>query len=102
MSVLIFRRTMPDAPRPVHAGIVSPVIFIVAMSVLTLVNMIYNPYDILVGIIILLSGLPVYWIFVLRRPASLDQFSRSVLVHLQKLLLVIPPVLLSDDEKQAD
>lgn len=100
--MLVFRRTMPDAPRPVHAGIVSPVIFIVAMSVLTLINMVYNPYDILVGMIILLSGLPVYWLFVLHRSASLDRFSRSVLVHLQKLLLVIPPVLLSDNEKQTD
>ena len=102
MSVLVFRRTMPDAPRPVHAGIVAPVVFIVAMTVLTLVNMIYNPFDILVGIVILLSGLPVYWLFVLHRPASLEQFSRSVLVYLQKLLLVIPPVLPSDNEKQAD
>ncbi len=56
---------MRDAPRPFHAGIVAPIVFIVAMVFLTLVNIIYNPFDILVGMLILLSGLPVYWIFVL-------------------------------------
>lgn len=96
-SVLVFRRTMPDTPRPFNAGTVAPVVFIVAMGVLTLVNVIFNPFDILVGILILLSGLPVYWIFVLNRPASVDKFSRLITIYLQKALLVVP-----DDTKQHD
>lgn len=97
ISVLIFRRTMPDAPRPFNAGVVAPIVFIVAMSVLTLVNIIFNPFDILVGILILLSGLPVYWLFVLKRPQSVDKFSRSLTVYLQKLFLVVP-----DENKEHD
>ncbi len=97
ISVLIFRRTMPDTPRPFNAGLISPIVFIIAMSVLTLVNIIYNPFDILVGMLILLSGLPVYWLFVLKRPISVDKFSRSITIYLQKLFLVVP-----DDNKQHD
>ena len=104
-SVLIFRRTMPNVPRPVHAGKFAPILFIVSMSILTLINMIYNPRDILVGILILLSGLPVYWIFVLHRPSSIEQLSHSIVVYLQKFLLVIPsPILpsISNDEKETN
>lgn len=97
ISVLIFRRTMPDAPRPFNAGLVAPIVFIVAISALTLINIIFNPIDILVGVLILLSGLPIYWIFVLNRPASVDQFSRSITIYLQKLFLVAP-----DSSKQHD
>jgi hypothetical protein len=88
---------MRDAPRPFHAGIVAPIVFIVAMVFLTLVNIIYNPFDILVGMLILLSGLPVYWIFVLKRPKSVDKFSQSITIYLQKLLLIVP-----DNTKQDD
>lgn len=90
ISVLIFRRTMPDAPRPFNAGLIAPIVFIIPMTILTLINIIYNPIDILVGILILLSGLPVYWIFVLNRPTSLDKFSQSITISLQKLFLVVP------------
>lgn len=96
-SVLIFRRTMPDTPRPFNAGVAAPIIFVVSMGILTLVNIIFNPFDILVGILILLSGLPIYWFFVLNRPASVDKFSRSITIYLQKLFLVVP-----DEEKPHD
>jgi hypothetical protein len=88
---------MPDTPRPFNAGIVAPVVFIIAMSVLTLINIIFNPIDILVGILILLSGLPVYWIFVLNRTETIDKLSRLTTVYLQKIFLVIP-----DNNKQHD
>ncbi|CAF3871146.1 unnamed protein product, partial [Adineta steineri] len=90
ISLLIFRRTMPDTPRPFHAGLIAPIVFITAMSVLTLANIIYNTLDIIVGLFILLSGLPVYWVFVLKRSPSIDKFSRSISIYLQKLLLIIP------------
>jgi hypothetical protein len=88
---------MPDTPRPFNAGLVAPIVFIIAMSVLTLVNIIYNPFDILVGIIILLSGLPIYFMFVRCRSAHIDNFSRSITIYLQKLFLVVP-----DNNKQHD
>lgn len=90
VSVLIFRRTMPNVARPFNAGVVAPVIFIVAIGFLTLVNMIFNPIDILVGMLILISGLPIYWLFVLKRPKSVDKLSESVSIYLQKLFLVVP------------
>jgi Na+/proline symporter len=95
--MLIFRRTMRDVPRPFHAGTIAPIIFISSMSLLTLVNIIYNPFDILVGMIILLSGLPVYWIFVAYRCREIDKFSQSISIYLQKLLLIVP-----DNDKQHD
>lgn len=95
--MLIFRRTMPNIPRPFHAGIVAPIIFIIGMGLLTLINIIFNPIDILVGILILLSGLPVYWIFVIYRSPEIDKFSHSISIYLQKLLLIVP-----DNNKEHD
>jgi hypothetical protein len=88
---------MPDVPRPFNAGLVAPIVFIIAMSVLTLINIIYNPFDILVGMLILLSGLPIYWIFVVNRSTSVDKFSQTITIYLQKLFLVVP-----DTNKQHD
>jgi hypothetical protein len=47
--------------------------------------------------IILLSGLPVYWIFVAYRCQEIDKFSQSISIYLQKLLLIVP-----DNDKQHD
>ena len=97
ISVLIFRRTMPNVPRPFNAGLVAPMVFIVVMSALTLVNIIFNPIDILVGVLILLSGLPIYWIFVLNRPTLINQFSRFIMKYLQQLLLIGPDTIKQND-----
>jgi len=96
-SVLVFRRTMPDVPRPFNAGVVAPIVYTVAMGFLTLINMLFNPADILVGILILLSGLPVYWFFVLKPPKSLQKISQWTTIYLQKLFLVVP-----DENKDHD
>jgi L-type amino acid transporter 8 len=97
ISMLIFRHTMRNVPRPFHAGTIAPIIFIIGMSLLTLVNIIFNPIDILVGMLILLSGLPVYWIFVVYRSPEIDKFSQMISIYLQKLLLIVP-----DNNKEHD
>ncbi|CAF1037474.1 unnamed protein product [Didymodactylos carnosus] len=94
VSVLVFRRTKPkkEFPRPVDAGVIAPVIFIIAMTLLTIVNIIYNPIEIIVGIAILLSGLPVYWFFVTwkGKPKQIASLDNKITRTLQKLLCIVP------------
>lgn len=62
-GVLILRRRNPDAPRPYrtwgYPG--TTIVFIVFAMSLVVVSIVENPRDSLVGLAMILSGLPAYW-----------------------------------------
>lgn len=62
-SLFIFRRTMPDAPRPYRAlGYpVVPAIFLAVTAALLFDTFFAAPREALRGIAVLLAGLPFYW-----------------------------------------
>jgi basic amino acid/polyamine antiporter, APA family len=62
-SVFVFRRTMPDAPRPYRAlGYpVIPVIFVLVTVALLFTTFFAAPRQALLGVGVLLAGLPFYW-----------------------------------------
>ena len=62
-SLFIFRRTMPDAPRPYRAlGYpVVPAIFLAVTTALLLNTFIAAPREALRGVAMLIAGLPFYW-----------------------------------------
>ncbi|MEX2115887.1 MAG: amino acid permease [Bacteroidota bacterium] len=62
-GVLILRRRNPDTPRPYRTWgyPVTPVVFIVFAMTLVIVSLMENPRDSLVGLAMILSGLPAYW-----------------------------------------
>ena len=64
-SVFVFRRTMPDTPRPYRAlGYpVVPVIFVVVTVGLLINTFVAQPKPALLGVGFLLAGLPIYWYF---------------------------------------
>lgn len=64
LALFYFRKTMPDAPRAVKAPIVFPIIFFIGCVLLVLVPVLGNPKDTAIGILIMLSGVPVYLIFI--------------------------------------
>jgi APA family basic amino acid/polyamine antiporter len=65
LGLFILRRTRPDAPRPYRAvGYpVVPALYIVAASVIALVLLFYRTQTSLPGLAIVLSGVPVYFIW---------------------------------------
>ncbi len=62
-SLFIFRRTMPDAPRPYRAlGYpVVPAIFLAVTAALLFVTFFAAPREALRGMAVLVAGLPFYW-----------------------------------------
>jgi APA family basic amino acid/polyamine antiporter len=62
-SLFVFRRTMPDAPRPYRAlGYpVVPAIFLVVTAALLINTFIAAPREALRGMAVLIAGLPLYW-----------------------------------------
>ena len=62
-SLFVFRKTMPDAPRPYRAlGYpVVPVIFVLVTSALLINTFIAAPREALRGVAMLIAGLPLYW-----------------------------------------
>jgi APA family basic amino acid/polyamine antiporter len=62
-SLFIFRKTMPDAPRPyrAHGYPVVPMIFLLATAALLVNTFVAAPREALQGVAVLAAGLPFYW-----------------------------------------
>jgi APA family basic amino acid/polyamine antiporter len=62
-SLFVFRRTMPDAPRPYRAfGYpVIPLLFLCATAALLFNTFVAAPGEALRGVVLLAAGLPFYW-----------------------------------------
>src|ERR1700688_2295191 len=62
-SLFVFRKTMPDAPRPYRAlGYpVVPMIFLFVTAALLINTFVASPREAFQGIILLAAGLPFYW-----------------------------------------
>ncbi|VDP48823.1 unnamed protein product [Heligmosomoides polygyrus] len=58
------RRTMPNAPRPIKVNLVFPIIFFTGCCALVIVPIIGAPKDTAIGLFIMLTGVPIYLVFV--------------------------------------
>jgi APA family basic amino acid/polyamine antiporter len=76
-SLFVFRRTLPDAPRPYRAfGYpVVPALFLLVTAALLVNTFIAAPREALQGVAVLLVGLPFYWWWT--RPAGRSNTSTS-------------------------
>lgn len=92
VALLYFRRTMPDAHRPIKVGLVWPIIYITISLVLVLIPLYTNPVETGFGCLIIATGIPVYLICVKwqTKPKSFEQFIEKMNTGIQKLLLVVP------------
>ena len=76
LGVFILRRTMPDAPRPykVWGYPVVPAIVVVFSAALFFNTIYARPREASIGMILMLSGVPIYWVLMKRkRKAELNQ-----------------------------
>jgi APA family basic amino acid/polyamine antiporter len=64
-GIFVLRRARPDAPRPYRAfGYpIVPAVYIVAVSVIMLVLLFYKPTTSLPGLLIVMTGVPVYFLW---------------------------------------
>ncbi|XP_014674606.1 PREDICTED: Y+L amino acid transporter 2-like [Priapulus caudatus] len=92
-GLLLLRWKRPDMPRPIKVNILIPITFFLLCLALCVMPFYTDPVPAIMGIVITLCGIPVYFVFiyfqdrwplVIRR--ALGEFTRSV----QKLMLSVP------------
>jgi len=76
-TVIYFRYSRPTAHRPIKVHIAFPIIFLIVCIFLILITFVQNPFESIMGIIFLLSGVPVYLVGVSwkNKPKKFVQFS---------------------------
>ncbi|KAJ8726463.1 hypothetical protein PYW07_001161 [Mythimna separata] len=87
VGMLWLRRVKPDIPRPIKVNIVIPYLFLLAIGCLVVIPAITRPKDTAIGVAILLSGIPVYYLCVKwkNKPEMYNSVSACILRFLQKL-----------------
>lgn len=67
-SLLVFnfrlRYTQPDLVRPIRVPMVYPILYLLATAFVTIVPMIASPKETGVGLLMILTSVPVYFIFI--------------------------------------
>merc|ERR1712156_818476 len=94
----VLRRMHPEWERPIRVHMIFPILYTIATIFITIVPMVASPVETGIGIAIILTGVPVYFIFVYWK--NKPQFIKSLLAKntmlLQKLMIVVPPAAKSD------
>merc|ERR1719419_286769 len=91
--IIYLRRREPNLFRPIKVPIALPFIFCACAIFLVVFPLITKPAQTGIGLLMILSGLPVYCIFVAweKKPKSFVDFLDEAYVFTQKLFLVIKP-----------
>lgn len=89
--ILVLRHTEPNRARPIKVGLGWPIIFIIASVFLVIFPLVQDPVNSCIGILMILSGVPVYWIAISWRnkPKSFVQKVNKFNAAVQRLFLVV-------------
>jgi L-type amino acid transporter 11 len=81
----------PDIPRPFKVSLIIPILFILSCLYVVAVSLYSAPWDCGIGLGILLTGVPVYYLCIWwqNKPMWLQNFMVKSTVRLQKLMLVV-------------
>lgn len=90
--VLYLRWKRPDVERPMKIPIVIPVFSFVLVTSLVCLGLFSRPVQNGIGLLLLLSGIPIYLVLVSRKkkPAIFIEWSRKITSSIQKVMLVLP------------
>uniref|UniRef100_A0A7I5EBH6 AA_permease domain-containing protein n=1 Tax=Haemonchus contortus TaxID=6289 RepID=A0A7I5EBH6_HAECO len=85
------RKTMPDAERPIKVSLIWPAIFLAGCAALVVIPIMAAPKDTAIGLMIMLSAVPVYLVFIAwkNKPKFVDSLTESFTVVIQKLFMVV-------------
>jgi APA family basic amino acid/polyamine antiporter len=71
-SIFVFRRRQPDAERPYRTWgyPVVPILFLIGSTFLILMTLINSPRQSAIGLVLILLGVPVYWLLQSRQGSA--------------------------------
>ncbi|XP_017752860.1 PREDICTED: Y+L amino acid transporter 2 isoform X1 [Eufriesea mexicana] len=85
------RWTQPKLPRPIKVNLFFPIIYILATLFVTIVPMYASPVETGYGCLMIISSIPVYFVFIAwkNKPKCFQRGVVSVTKFLQKIMLVV-------------
>lgn len=85
------RWTQPNLERPIKVNLIWPILYLLASIFVTAVPMIASPVETGIGLLMILSSIPVYVVFILwkNKPRWFQRKIRKITTFLQCLLLVV-------------
>ncbi|CAJ0937796.1 unnamed protein product, partial [Mesorhabditis belari] len=90
-ALFYLRKLMPDAPRPIKVNLIWPSIFFVCCLALVVIPIMAAPVDTAIGLGIMLTGVPVYFVFIAweNKPKFVEVLSESFTIFIQKMFMVV-------------
>nr|XP_012136967.1 PREDICTED: large neutral amino acids transporter small subunit 1-like [Megachile rotundata] len=90
-GLLWLRYKSPDRERPIRVSIAFPIIFFIICAFLVTLPCYVSPWEVGVAVIIILSGIPVYWIFIhwKQKPKLLVRTSHNLNMMCAKLFMCV-------------
>jgi len=87
----VLRWTQPDLERPIKVNLIWPILYLLASIFVTAVPMIASPVETGIGVLMILTSIPVYLVFILwtNKPRWFLKGTASVTTTLQRLLMVV-------------
>ncbi|KAJ3626099.1 hypothetical protein MTP99_016622 [Tenebrio molitor] len=85
------RWTRPDLDRPIKVNLIWPVVYLLATVFVTAVPMVASPVETGIGVLMILTSIPVYLVFIYweNKPQWFVKATNSVTVTLQQVLIVV-------------
>ncbi|KAK9510013.1 hypothetical protein O3M35_004888 [Rhynocoris fuscipes] len=90
-GLLWLRLKRPDMERPIKVNIILPIAFFIICAFLVTLPCYVRPLEVGVGIIIILSGIPVYYVFIYwkSKPPWLDKLGYSLTTVCAKMFMCV-------------
>lgn len=89
----------PDLPRPIRVNLIIPILFIILCVTLVLLPSLESPKQLIIGFIITLAGIPVYYIgFYSKNKPAYNRVSRGLERFCQ---LLFQTVFVEDEAEKA-
>eukprot|EP00088_Acartia_fossae_P009801 TRINITY_DN14808_c0_g1_i11.p1 TRINITY_DN14808_c0_g1~~TRINITY_DN14808_c0_g1_i11.p1 ORF type:complete len:504 (-),score=55.78 TRINITY_DN14808_c0_g1_i11:477-1988(-) len=99
-ALLYLRYKEPERNRPIKVNLVLPILFFLLCSILVCVPIFTQPWDVGFGLVIVASGIPVYFLFCrFKKPAWLQNIFWSLECTVQKLCIALEEE--TEEEKEA-
>ncbi|KAH7728586.1 Amino acid permease family protein [Aphelenchoides avenae] len=92
LSLLKLRLTRPDLKRPIKFHLAIPILFLIICAYILSVPFVTSPYELIVAVIIITSGIPFYFVFVYwqDKPKTLYRPWIALTHWTQKFLYCVP------------
>lgn len=92
VGLIVLRKTRPDMDRPIKVNLFFPITFVVICFGIIGVIVASSPVDSLTCLLVILAGVPVYWLFIaIEKPKSLNT-KIGKLLHLFRPIRPIRPI----------